>query len=174
MTTLTPEAIRDLRSANSKMRERDFARIHKISEADLVASYVGLGNTRLTVDLSLLLEEMPSCGEVMALTRNESVVHEKIGPFVKGSISGHAGIVLGEQIDLHAVVIDRYLEQLCAVGQRGRAAVGVGRGLDDDQVAGIDEQFAGEVEALHAAGGDHQAVVGRRVGRGGEVVDEQL
>ncbi len=99
MTTLTPEAIRDLRSANSKMRERDFARIHKISEADLVASYVGLGNTRLTVDLPLLLEEMPSCGEVMALTRNESVVHEKIGPFVKG-ISGHAGIVLGEQIDL--------------------------------------------------------------------------
>ena len=100
MTTLTPEAIRDLRSANAKMRERDFARIHKISEADLGASHVGLGNTRLRVDLPLLLEEMPSCGEVMALTRNESVVHEKIGPFVKGSINGHSGIVLGEQIDL--------------------------------------------------------------------------
>lgn len=100
MTTLTPEAIRDLRSANTAMRERDFARIHKISEAELVAAYVGEGNTRLTVDIAALLEGMPACGEVMALTRNESVVHEKIGPFEKGSVGPHAGIVLGEQIDL--------------------------------------------------------------------------
>ena len=100
MTTHTPEAIRDLRSANTAMRERDFARIHKISEAELVAAYVGQGNTRLTVDIAALLEGMPACGEVMALTRNESVVHEKIGPFVKGSVGPHSGIVLGEQIDL--------------------------------------------------------------------------
>ncbi|WP_423066847.1 hemin-degrading factor [Devosia sp. CN2-171] len=100
MTTHTPEAIRDLRSANTKMRERDFARIHRISEAELVAAYVGQGNTRLVVDIAALLEGMPACGEVMALTRNESVVHEKIGPFEKGRASEHSAIVLGEQIDL--------------------------------------------------------------------------
>lgn len=100
MTTHTPEAIRDLRSANTKMRERDFARIHQISEAELVAAYVGQGNTRLIVDIAALLEGMPACGEVMALTRNESVVHEKIGPFEKGRASEHSAIVLGEQIDL--------------------------------------------------------------------------
>lgn len=100
MTTHTPEAIRDLRSANTKMRERDFARIHKISEAELVAAHVGHGNTRLRVDIAALLEGMPACGEVMALTRNESVVHEKIGPFEKGRASEHSAIVLGEQIDL--------------------------------------------------------------------------
>lgn len=100
MTTHTPEAIRNLRSANTKMRERDFARIHKISEAELVAAYVGQGNTRLVVDIAALLDGMPACGEVMALTRNESVVHEKIGPFEKGRASAHSAIVLGEQIDL--------------------------------------------------------------------------
>lgn len=100
MTTHTPGAIRNLRSANAKMRERDFARIHKISEAELAAAYVGQGNTRLRVDVAALLEGMPACGEVMALTRNESVVHEKIGPFEKGRASEHSAIVLGEQIDL--------------------------------------------------------------------------
>jgi putative hemin transport protein len=82
------------------MRERDFARIHKISEAELVAAYVGQGNRRLRVDIAALLEGMPPCGEVMALTRNESAVHEKIGPFEKGRASAHSAIVLGEQIDL--------------------------------------------------------------------------
>ena len=59
-------------------------------------------------------------------------------------------------VDLHPVAVDRDLEQVGLVGQRGRAAVGVGRRLDHDQVAGVDEQLAGQVEPLHAARGDRE------------------
>lgn len=82
------------------MRERDFARIHAISEADLVAAEVGRTAIRLKPDLTLLLNGLTAVGEVMALTRNESAVHEKIGPYEKAVIGPMASMVLGEQIDL--------------------------------------------------------------------------
>ena len=99
-TTKTPAEIRDLRALHPEMRERDFARIHAISEAELVAAYVGLNVTRIEPNLDLLLNGLTACGEIMALTRNESAVHEKIGPVEKVVIGPHASMVLGEQIDL--------------------------------------------------------------------------
>lgn len=100
MSPRTPEEIRELRARNPEMRERDFARIHKISEAELVAAHIGHGAVRLRVDVEALLNGLPACGEVMALTRNESAVHEKIGPYENVNIGANAGIVLGKQIDL--------------------------------------------------------------------------
>jgi putative hemin transport protein len=82
------------------MRERDFARIHAISEAELIAAQVGHSATRLRVDLELLLNGLTAVGEVMALTRNESAVHEKIGPYEKVVTGPMASMVLGQQIDL--------------------------------------------------------------------------
>ena len=99
-TTKTSAEIRDLRALHPEMRERDFARIHAISEAELVAAYVGLNVTRIEHNLDLLLNGLTACGEIMALTRNESAVHEKIGPVEKVVIGPHASMVLGEQIDL--------------------------------------------------------------------------
>lgn len=98
--TPSPDDIRSLRAAHPEMRERDFARIHRISEAELVAAYVGEGVVRLRPDVEALLEGAPALGEVMALTRNESVVHEKIGPFENAKYNPHAAIVLGDNIDL--------------------------------------------------------------------------
>jgi putative hemin transport protein len=97
---LPPEEIRRLRALHPEMRERDFARIHKISEAELVAAYVGEGNVRLRPDVETFLNNAESLGEVLCLTRNESAVHEKIGPFEKARFGPMASIVLGEQIDL--------------------------------------------------------------------------
>ncbi|HTM77754.1 MAG TPA: ChuX/HutX family heme-like substrate-binding protein [Devosia sp.] len=82
------------------MRERDFARIHSIAEAELVAAYTGISAVRLVPDVEALLNGLTGCGEVMALTRNESAVHEKIGPYEKVNFGKHATTVLGEQIDL--------------------------------------------------------------------------
>lgn len=96
----TPDDIVELRAANVKMRERDFGRIHGISEAELIAAHVGQNVTRLNVDVEKLLARLPAFGEVMALTRNESAVHEKIGPYEGAHFGKHASIVLGEQIDL--------------------------------------------------------------------------
>ncbi|PXA99071.1 hemin-degrading factor [Nostoc sp. 3335mG] len=82
------------------MRERDFARIHGISEAQLVAAEVGRSATRIRADVEAVLKGLPSVGEVMALTRNESAVHEKIGPYEEVSFNPHASMVLGDEIDL--------------------------------------------------------------------------
>jgi putative hemin transport protein len=95
-----PTEIRRLRALHPEMRERDFARIHGISEAELVAAEVGRSAIRLRPDVEVLLNGLRAAGEVMALTRNESAVHEKIGPYEKVVIGPMASMVLGEQIDL--------------------------------------------------------------------------
>ena len=68
---ISPEEIRRLRELNPEMRERDFARIQKISEAELVAAFVGAGSVRLRPDVEALLAGAPALGEVICLTRNE-------------------------------------------------------------------------------------------------------
>ena len=96
----TAEEIRRLRALHPQMRERDFARIHSISEGQLVAAEVGRSAIRIRPDVEAVLKGLTGVGEVMALTRNESAVHEKIGPYEKVSFNPHASIVLGDEIDL--------------------------------------------------------------------------
>jgi putative hemin transport protein len=100
MNSPTPAEIRAFRAENPKMRERDIAARLGISEAALVAAEVGLTAVRIDGDANRFLERSEALGEVMALTRNESVVHEKIGIYEKISTGKHASIVLGENIDL--------------------------------------------------------------------------
>ncbi len=99
-TRPTPSEIRAYRAANPKMRERDVAAQLGISEAALVAAECGLTVIRIDGDANRLLERAAELGEVMALTRNESAVHEKIGVFENITPGKHASIVLGENIDL--------------------------------------------------------------------------
>lgn len=99
---LAPEDIRRKRADNPKMRERDLAHVLGISEAELVAAHCGFGATRMEPRVADFLAGMEAVGTVMALTRNESAVHEKIGVYEKVSISGSgsSAVVLGEEIDL--------------------------------------------------------------------------
>ena len=99
-TRPTPAEIRAFRAENPKMRERDIAAQLGISEAALVAAEVGLTAVRIDGGANRFLERVEALGEVMALTRNESVVHEKIGVYEKINTGKHASIVLGENIDL--------------------------------------------------------------------------
>ncbi|AJY44608.1 hemin-degrading factor [Martelella endophytica] len=96
----TPEEIRAFRRDNPKMRERDIARILGISEAELVAAEVGLTATRIDANPTPLLAHAEGFGEIMALSRNESAVHEKIGIFENIKSGKNSAIVLGENIDL--------------------------------------------------------------------------
>ncbi|MEM6464424.1 MAG: ChuX/HutX family heme-like substrate-binding protein [Pseudomonadota bacterium] len=98
--TANSEAIRRARSDNPKMRERDLAKHLGISEAEYVAAWCGISATRIEPKANLVLERMESLGEVMALTRNESAVHEKTGVYDKVYTSRKGAIVLGEDIDL--------------------------------------------------------------------------
>jgi len=98
--TLRPEDIRLKREQNPKMRERDLARILGISEAELVAAHCGQGARRIEPRVAEFLAGMEAVGTVMALTRNESAVHEKIGVYENASASEKSAIVLGKEIDL--------------------------------------------------------------------------
>ncbi|EAV42364.1 hemin degrading factor [Stappia aggregata IAM 12614] len=92
-------SIRAARANNPKMRERDLAQMLDITEAELVASFVGHGVRRIEPRFDDLFPGLQSVGTVMALTRNESAVHEKIGPFEKFVNGKRAALMLGEQID---------------------------------------------------------------------------
>ena len=95
-----PEAIRQARQDNPKMRERDLAQQLRISEADLVAAQCGIDAVRIEPRVADLLPRLETLGEVMALTRNESAVHEKIGVYRNVSVGEHNAMVLGDDIDL--------------------------------------------------------------------------
>ncbi|UVK36512.1 hemin-degrading factor [Mesorhizobium sp. AR10] len=96
----SPHEIRRARTDNPKARERDLAAQLGISEAELVAAHCGDGVVRVEPRVNDLLTGLEAVGEVMALTRNESAVHEKIGVYDKVVTGNHNAMVLGENIDL--------------------------------------------------------------------------
>ncbi|MEY2662727.1 MAG: hypothetical protein RIQ35_1044 [Pseudomonadota bacterium] len=95
--------------ADEKMRHRDIAKELGISEGELIAAFTGISAIPSDVgDMQAIrlypkwLEIMASIkplGEVMALTRNASCVHEKVGIYNNASQDGPVGILVGE-IDL--------------------------------------------------------------------------
>lgn len=95
-----PHEIVRARTENPKMRERDLAARLGVSEAELVAAHCGEGVLRIEPRVNDLLSGLEAVGEAMALTRNESAVHEKIGVYDKVVTGDMNAMVLGEQIDL--------------------------------------------------------------------------
>ena len=89
-----------LKEGEPGLRIRDAASRLGVSEAELVAARCGDGVTRLDADWGALIKELPGLGKVMALTRNESAVHEKVGVYGKISVMQSMGLVLNEDIDL--------------------------------------------------------------------------
>jgi putative hemin transport protein len=104
---------------HGKARHRDIADRLGISEAELIAAHIDAGQsaddamhdggrpggtllhaTRLAADWPALIGALEPLGEVMALTRNVSCVHEKIGVYRNASGQGRMGMVLGGAIDL--------------------------------------------------------------------------
>jgi putative hemin transport protein len=97
---LAPADIRRAKEENPSMRERDLAQKLAISEAEYVAAFCGEGAVRIEPRVNDVLAGLEAVGEVMALTRNESAVHEKIGVYDKVVPGDQNALVLGEQIDL--------------------------------------------------------------------------
>ncbi|MGQ0583883.1 MAG: hemin-degrading factor [Reyranella sp.] len=89
-----------LRGEQPALRIRDAATALGVGEAELVALGVGRTATSLGPDWRALLNDMPSVGRVMCLTRNEHCVHERHGRFDDVQVSGPHGVVLGPDIDL--------------------------------------------------------------------------
>ncbi len=96
----------EFKSENPKTRIRDAARELDTTEADLLATGLGDNIILLEGDFRELLKEVTSLGYVMALTRNDHVVHERKGVYENISFNNHVGLVLGEDIDLRLFLGD--------------------------------------------------------------------
>jgi putative hemin transport protein len=93
---------------NNQVRHRELAHSLGISEAELLAAHLGADHAktdtnfrtiRLNSDWSSIIADVHTLGEVMALTRNESCVHEKVGHY--GHPTGKSNeLLLGKEIDL--------------------------------------------------------------------------
>ncbi|WP_297770960.1 ChuX/HutX family heme-like substrate-binding protein [uncultured Roseovarius sp.] len=97
---ITPDAIRAFQAETPKLRSRDQADSLGISEAQLVAASCGAGATRVEAHPDQVMAAALELGEVMALTRNPSCVHEKIGCYANYHSGDHAAMILTETIDL--------------------------------------------------------------------------
>lgn len=91
----------ELLAQEKGLRRRNAADRLGVSELELLlAGGDGAVATRLRPDFKDILGRVPSLGPVMVLTRNESIVHEKTGPYNTPSFDGMVGLVVGDEIDL--------------------------------------------------------------------------
>lgn len=95
-------AWQDLRAEQPHLRARDAAAQLGVSEGELTASRLGVDTVRLRADWAALLPALGELGQVMALTRNESCVHERKGVYREVTIAGNGqmGLVVSADIDL--------------------------------------------------------------------------
>ncbi|MDD7969837.1 hemin-degrading factor [Roseinatronobacter alkalisoli] len=101
VSTPTPADLRQARLDHPKTRARDLADSFGVTEAALVAAHVdGTHVVRIDPALNRLMPAIQRLGDVMALTRNQSVVHERKGTYEDYHAGAHASMVLGAEIDL--------------------------------------------------------------------------
>ncbi len=109
-----------LRQAKPGIRNRDAAEALQVSEAELIASSLSEKTIRLQPDWQGLFARLPKLGKVMALTRNETVVHERRGTYSEASFNDHVGLVLGPDIDLRIFLKSwRFIFAVEEEGRRG-------------------------------------------------------
>jgi putative hemin transport protein len=89
-----------LADASPKLRIRERALRLGVPEAALVAAECGVTSQELAGPAQALFRELGTLGRVMALSRNDSAVHERHGTYFDIQADGPVGIVLGPDIDL--------------------------------------------------------------------------
>ncbi|MEZ4740216.1 MAG: ChuX/HutX family heme-like substrate-binding protein [Flavobacteriales bacterium] len=102
-TTTTPDLksrLAALKAAQPHTYLRNAAAELGVSEVELLATRLGEGVTRLHDDPKAILADVPTLGRVMALTRNNDVVHERKGTYANPTLDGHVGLFVGADIDL--------------------------------------------------------------------------
>ena len=113
-----------------RARHRDIAQALGVSEGELIASHCGIFGSaesplkarRLRGEWPQIIAALEALGEVMALTRNASCVHEKIGTYGRASVNGHVGLVLGGAIDLR-LFYDRWAHGFAVQEQLADGAI---------------------------------------------------
>ena len=102
-TNTLAEKWAEFKIQNPKVRIRDAAKTLETTEVQLLATQCGESVTRLDIDVKrLFADEIPQLGKVKAITRNDDVVHERVGEYLNPSFSEKSpmGLFVGEDIDL--------------------------------------------------------------------------
>ncbi|SER89902.1 hemin-degrading factor [Halopseudomonas bauzanensis] len=96
------EAWQQLLQQQPRLRTRDVAEQLAVSEAELIASRLGIDTLRLRPEWAQLLPALEGLGRVMVLTRNAHCVHERKGVYRETTVagSGKMGLVVSPDIDL--------------------------------------------------------------------------
>lgn len=93
----------NFRVENPNVKIREAAEHLKTTEVELLATEIGVTVVRLKDDFTELLQEFHTLKRIMALTRNDEIVHERKGEYGNVEVfKGHGkmGLVLGDDIDL--------------------------------------------------------------------------
>ncbi|WP_034392089.1 hemin-degrading factor [Comamonas thiooxydans] len=105
--TMTAVQIREqfAQKREQGLRAKDAAEALQLSEGAVIAAHGGehertLKALPLRAEWLDILKALEACGTVMALTRNESTVHEKDGIYQNLSAQGPVGLALSREIDL--------------------------------------------------------------------------
>src|SRR5699024_10216119 len=114
-----------------RLRARNAAQQLGVSEGELLAARLGKDVTRLTNDFQTLLESLVRVGPVMTITRNEHVVHEKVGYYSNLQLKPHGGGAFDYNINLriyfnhwaHAFAVDENGRQSIQIFDRDGTAV---------------------------------------------------
>ena len=139
MNTITPtltERWESLKAETPGVRIRNAAEQLGVSEVELLATNCGGTVKRLRPEFKAILGRIHELGKVMALTRNQEVVHERKGEYLNGSFGPHASLFVGEDIDLRLFL--KAWASAYAVEEESRGKTR--RSL---------QFFAGDGEALH-------------------------
>ncbi|MBB6125987.1 hemin-degrading factor [Mucilaginibacter lappiensis] len=121
LTNTLKTRYQEYKLANPKRRIREIADDLMVSEAELLATGLGETVTLLKKDFENILQQVNNLGYVMALTRNEYCVSERKGVYQNISFTPHAGLVLGEDIDLRLFLQQWHLG--FAVKENGRESL---------------------------------------------------
>ena len=139
------------RAANPQVKIRDAAKKLGVSEAELLATEVGETVIKLDDNFDDLLQEFHTLGRIMALTRNEEIVHERKGEYVNVEVMhghGKMGLALGDDIDLR-IFFKNWHFGFAVTGQSPRGAMRSFQFFDIDGTA-IHKVFLTDASNLSA------------------------
>lgn len=109
-----------LKSVNLSIRARNAAQELGVSEGELLAARVGEDAIRLKDEPEAILMALKPVGELMALSRNEAVVHERKGVYDNISFQSHGpvrmGLAVNADIDLR-LFMDHWKFAFAAIEQ---------------------------------------------------------
>lgn len=102
METITSlkEAYQSLKNEQPNVRIREAAKQLQTTELQLLCTQIGITATPLINDFQTILSKIEELGHVMALSRNDEVVHERKGVYSNFSATPHAWLFVGADIDL--------------------------------------------------------------------------